>query len=404
MNLAEKPPTVAVVYGSVAGVGGLGLQSANAIADLAELAEPVLAIGPGRAPGALSSPRVTWLDLPRGVSPFAARYSWLRWCTGRLQYLADTRLGRMAADVVARAGPDICYCFTQVGLETLRWANRAKVPAILESPNGHIRNFREVYRREARRFGASWYLGHPSAALVERVEEEYSRADLIRVSSEWARESLAHAGVARDKLVLVPQRPVAQDFLPLASRPTPAGRLRVCFVGTLDLRKGFIYLLRAARRFGPERIVLQLVGGTVDRQTRRLLARERSGLDVEAAPGQPLPALHWAELFVLPTLEDGSAFVVVEAMAAGVPVITTDQCGNASLIRPGETGWVVRAADEDALLAALNEAYARRADLRRMGAAARADWERLMRESNLPALRALLEQALHCRSAVGAPC
>jgi glycosyltransferase involved in cell wall biosynthesis len=387
----DLPRSVAVVYGTPAGIGGLGTQSANAIADLATVCR-AQAFGPGPAP-IQGVDDVRWhLAEPRRRG-LPARFTWLRWLIGRARFLSDIRLGRWAAYSVARVRPDYCYCFTQVALETFRWANRAGVPAILESPNGHIQNFRDVYCREAKRWGRGIYLGHPTRAMVERVKEEYARADVIRVSSEWARESLTSFGVPERKVVVIPQRPTAGVIRPPERRLSAEGQFRVCFVGTLELRKGFVYLLRAARRFGPEHIVLRMVGGTVDRQTRRLLARERIGLDVEVAPGSPLPALHWGELFVLPTLEDGSPFVVVEAMAAGLPLVVTDQCGNAPLVRPGETGWVVRAGDEDALLGALKDAYARRAELPRMGDAAREDWERLHAGSNAAAMDELLARA-----------
>jgi glycosyltransferase involved in cell wall biosynthesis len=396
-----RSQTVALVYGTAAGVGGLGIQSANAVADLAAVCNHVLAFGPGPAPAKASFDGVQWhqAEFPGSVLP--THFTWLRWWTGRLQILNDTRLGGWAAAAVDRARPDCCYCFTQVALETLRWANRAGVPAILESPNGHIENYREVYRREAGRWGNGVYLGHPSQAMVERVKEEYTRADLIRVSSDWAMRSLTSFGVPERKVVVVPQPPTADSICPPRRRLPPEGRFRVCFVGTLDLRKGFVYLLRAARRFGADRVTVRLVGGTVDRLTRRLLARERVGLDVEVVPGDPLPALQWAELFVLPTLEDGSPFAVVEAMAAGVPLIVTDACGNAPLLRPGETGWVVPAGDEAGLFDALSRAFARRGELPGMGEAARADWELLAAESNAQPVRALLEQAAAAKALVG---
>jgi glycosyltransferase involved in cell wall biosynthesis len=384
--------TVAVVYGSRAGIGGLGVQCANAIADLAGVAERVVAVGPGRAPG-MEFDRVDWKETPRRVSPFAGRFTWLRWLTGRGQYLTDRHTGSAAAAAIPLLRPELAYCFTQVALETIHWAKKAGVPVVLESPNGHLRNFRDVYHRETRRFGKRFYLGHPTSAMVRRVEEEYAGADLIRVSSEWARDSLVSLGVACQKVVVIGQRPTASGIRPAETRLPPEGPLRVCFVGTLDLRKGFVYLLRAVRRFGPERVVVRLVGGTVDRMTRKLLAREREGLNIEVAPGHPLASLHWAELFALPTLEDGSPFAVVEAMAAGLPVLVTDACGNAPLIRPEATGWVVPAADASAIAEVLENAWARRTELGRMGNEARADWERLARSSNHPEIRDLIDQA-----------
>ena len=397
---------VAVVYGTRVGIGGLGIQVGNAVADLARQVPAVVAVGPGSGPEALPPlvvGRVDWRTAPAVLSPAAARYTWLRWLIGRRQYLHDTRVGRWAAGEVAVVRPDLCYCFTQVALETFRWRHAAGVKCILESPNGHMRNFRQVYVRETRRWGGHCYLGHPTPAMVDRVEEEYARADLIRVSSHWAKQSFIDHGVAAQRVIVVPQRPAASEVPPPPDRPPGNGRLRVCFVGSLDLRKGFAYLLRAIRRIGPDRVSVTLVGGTGDRLTRRLLAREATGLDVRVAPGDPSAAYLGAELFVLPTLEDGSPFVVLEAMAAGLPLIVTDQCGNSPLVRPGESGWVVPAGDEGALAAALADSLARRADLPIMGARARADWEALNACSTAAGITELLARAAGHRPAPKIP-
>ncbi|WP_435022599.1 glycosyltransferase family 4 protein (plasmid) [Tundrisphaera sp. TA3] len=372
------PRSAAFVYGTPAGIGGLGLQVANAAEDLCREVAKVVALGPGAGgPARLPADRsrLEWRAAPRVLGPPASRFSWQRYLVGLRQHRHDVGVGRWAAGQAAAIRPDLCYCFTQVALETLRWAQGAGVKTILESPNGHIRNFREVYLRETRRWGGLTYLGHPTAAMVDRVEEEYERADLIRVSSEWSKRSLIDGGVAADRIIVVPQRRGDITAPAPPARVARGGRLRLCSVATLDLRKGFPYLLRSIRRLGPDRASLTLVGGTVDRATRRLLARESAGLDLRAAPGDPSDAYREADLFVLPTLEDGSPFVVLEAMAAGLPLIVTDQCGNAPLVRPGESGWIVPAGDEGALAAALADALARRADLPAMGARARADWE-----------------------------
>lgn len=386
--------SVAVVYGTPAGVGGLGVQAANAIADWARVAERVVAIGPGRVAGVDPPGRVEWVSVDVRVSPAAAHRSWLRWLAGRRQWLGDLRTGEAAAGVLADCRPDMVYTFTQVGRESLAWAATTGVPSVVESPNGHIKRFREVYVREAARHGGWAYLGHPTPRMVARVEEEYALARFVRVSSEWARESLIRGGVTADKVMVIGQRPTAPSALVAFSPRTPArGPLRVCFVGTLDLRKGFVYLLRAARRFGPDRVVVRLVGGTVDRFTRRLLAVERRGLAVEITPGDPVPHLRWAELFALPTLEDGSPFALVEAVAAGLPAVVTSECGNHPLVIPGQTGWVVPAADEGALAGVLQSAWDRRGELPAMGAAARAGWERAAATTNDESLCELASRA-----------
>jgi glycosyltransferase involved in cell wall biosynthesis len=361
---------VAFVFGTRPGIGGLGLQVRSALDGLAAAWDRVVAIGPLPADFG-EGDRITSVPLHRELPVWLTRYSPLRWRMGLRQQIEDCRLGRWAAARVAERRPDGCYVFTQVGLETLRWARGAGVPTVLDSPNGHLRNFREVYCSQSRVWCDSRYLGHPTEAMVARVEEEYALADRIRVSSAWARESLVAGGVPRDKIDVVPQ-PIDLDKYQPAPRTAASGPLRVLFVGGMDLRKGFIYLLRAARQLGSSRVQLRFVGATGDRDCRRLLAREARGLVVGVAPGDPRPAYRWADLLVLPSLEDGFGFVVGEAMASGLPAIVTDTCGSAELVEHGVTGWIVPAGESAALAGALDTALGCRADLAVMGERARA--------------------------------
>jgi glycosyltransferase involved in cell wall biosynthesis len=147
-------------------------------------------------------------------------------------------------------------------------------------------------------------------------------------------------------------------------------------VGSLDLRKGFPYLLQAIRAVGARHIALDIVGATGNRQCAQLFERERAGLTVECAPGDSLAAYQRAELLVVPTLEDGLPFVLVEGLACGLPVVVTEEAGAAECVQPGRSGWVIPAAQVEPLAAALHDALRRRQDLWEMGQQARADVER----------------------------
>jgi glycosyltransferase involved in cell wall biosynthesis len=244
---------------------------------------------------------------------------------------------------------------------------------VLDNPNGHIRNFGEVYRRESLRWCAANYRGHPTGAMVDRVEQEYSLADRIRVSSNWAKASMVKGGVRAEKIDVFNQPIDLARFAPASARP-PEGPLRLCFVGSLDLRKGFVHLLKAIRMLGSREVTLEMVGATGDRYCRRLFERERDGLQVASAPGDPVPAYRRAEIFVMPTLEDGFGFVVAEAMACGLPVVVTDCCGALELIRPEKTGWIVPAGNAQALADTIkHKVMPLRDRLAAMGALARRD-------------------------------
>lgn len=368
------PNRAAFVHGVPVGAGGLGVQAGNALRALALCSAEVHAIGPGFAAGWNAPPNVVWHQAPRSWTPWLGRTP-LRRQSGLVQHLSDLRIARFARSRLAKVGPDLCYAFTQVALEPLLWARANGVTSIVENPNGHIRAFRRVYVDQTRRWCGRGYPGHPTRAMVDRVEREYALATHIRVSSQWARRSLVEAGIAAERITVLQQSVDLDRFAPSGNTPARHHALRICFVGSLDLRKGFVYLLRAARAAGSP-VEVTFVGATGDRAARQLLERERHGVSLQVTPGDPRPALAGADLFVLPTLEDGSPFAVAEAMACGVPVVTTTCTGAAEWITPGHTGWVVEPASETALAAALDHASGVRGQLRAMGLAARAATER----------------------------
>jgi hypothetical protein len=213
--------------------------------------------------------------------------------------------------------------------------------------------------------------------MVERVNGELALAGRIRVSSQWAADSLASGGVPAARLTCL-QQPVDLNRYrcgPVIESST--GPLRVCCVGSLDLRKGFVYLLRAIRILGDHvPISLRLVGATGDRCSRILLERERQASNVTVRPGDPRDALAESEIFALATLEDGSPFAVAEAMACARAVITTTSTGAAEWVEPGNTGWLVKPASSEHLAEALAAAADARRRLRQMGELARTQTER----------------------------
>lgn len=382
---AHRNRSIAVIPGARSGHGGLGLQSGTAVASLVRDGYSLRVFGraqPSVWPRQLQS-NISWSATSEMPRDLWARYSCLRWNQGRLQYQRDVHMGRWAASQIAQARPETCYAFTQVALETMQWAVSRGTPVVLETPNGHIANFREVCERESRDLCGCRFRGHPTRAMVKRVMQEYRLATAIRVSSDWARRSLVAGGVPAERIYVCPQPVDLQRFKPAEQRASLDKPLQICFVGSLDLRKGFVYLLRAIRRVGAQNVSLRIVGATGDRCSRRLFAIESQGLTVTAAAGDPAPAYHASELVVVPSLEDGSPFVVGEALASGCPVVVTDQCGNQDWVRPGKTGWIVPARNVGALADALADALRRRAELRAMGAAARADIEQLGSEANL---------------------
>ena len=352
------------------GGGGLGHFSAEALAAAATAASRIFAFGP--PPGGPVPDSVTLEAPPLLLARWRRQYTWRRYLHGRYQHETDTRFGTWLAARVSQVQVNRAYLFTQIARESLMTLRDRGVPTILDNPNGHIAHYRTAVRRECERWVKWPYWGHPCAAMVARVEGEYSLASIIRVASPWARRELVRMGVPAEKLVVVPPIIDIDRFRPAPGARGLDGPLRLVFVGSVSLGKGFPYLLTAMRQLGASRVRLEVVGATGDPWSRRLFAKLSRGLQVHVAPGDPRPAYARAEALVLPTVHDGFGLVVGEAMACGLPVVTTDQCGASDWVEPGTTGAVVPAGDQDALTDALAELLRRRRDLAEQGRAARA--------------------------------
>jgi glycosyltransferase involved in cell wall biosynthesis len=243
--------------------------------------------------------------------------------------------------------------FSGASLATFRRARRSGSALTLVSPTPHVQRLRarfaEAYRRYP--FERPWLGGR----LARRYRLEYDLADRIQVASAYAYGSFVEAGVAGERL---------ERFSLSADerfRPMPRagdGLFRIVYVGGLTVAKGVPVLLEAFARVRAREARLVLVGGWASRGMRRhVLEAMSSDPRIELAPGDPLPHLQRADLYVHPSFGDGFGYAPIEALACGVPVIVTEDTGMKEHVREGENGHVVPTGDV-AALAELVEAAA----------------------------------------------
>lgn len=190
---------------------------------------------------------------------------------------------------------------------------------------------------------------------------EWELADLIVVGSQFVAEGLEACGVARDRIRVVPYGVNSSLFSPPRERPRTEGRpLRLLFVGEVGLRKGAPYLLQALERLSPGSVEAKLAGSIAldrDRLARYAGLAEFLG----PLPRSEMPELfRWADVFVLPSIVEGSATVTYEALLSGVPVITTPNSG--SIVEDGVSGRILPIRNPLALAEAI-QAYSDDRDL-----------------------------------------
>lgn len=147
-----------------------------------------------------------------------------------------------------------------------------------------------------------------------------------------------------------------------ANRLLQTSPINILFVGRLDRRKGFGCLLDSFLRLKPIYPDLRLtVVGPFDPalcQPYRRLAAAQGVTDIDFVgyvPPEQLPAFyHQADIFCAPSLGfESFGIVLLEAMAAGLPVVASDIAGYRSVIHPGREGWLVPPGEPESLAAAL---------------------------------------------------
>ena len=211
------------------------------------------------------------------------------------------------------------------------------------------------------------------AKLAPRLVLALRRATQVIAVSESLRRVVVELGVSADKVQVVGNGVDLQRFSPLGrgearrALDLPVDAPVLVSVGGLVERKGFhrvIALLPALRRRFPGLTYLVVGGpgpeGDMASELRRLVA-ELKLQDAVRFLG-PLPPdrlrepLSAADVFVLATRNEGWANVFLEAMACGLPVVTTDVGGNAEVVCRPELGSVVPFGDADRLIDAVEHA------------------------------------------------
>ena len=118
------------------------------------------------------------------------------------------------------------------------------------------------------------------------------------------------------------------------------------------LRKGVQYLYTALEKLNGRQLSVRMVGSVAIQEPYQRRLRERADLTGRVPRQEVRHHYQWADVFVFPSLCEGSATVTYEALAAGLPVITTPNAG--SVVRDGVDGFIVPIRDAEAIAAKLD--------------------------------------------------
>jgi glycosyltransferase involved in cell wall biosynthesis len=262
-------------------------------------------------------------------------------------------------------------------LASISAAKHLGAVTLVENAGRHPGHFHKASLEECDRFNIKKSERSPilPTALIHRMEREYEICDRIVVPSTVAHGSFAEFGFADKAVVVFPG--VNDQFFSPRPRQERQKPFRVCFAGRVELAKGAGYLLQAWNRLALPNAELVLAGEARPEMNALLQTHADSSVRLSGfLPARELVnAYRESDLFVLPSLNEGFAQVLLEAMACGLPVVATELSGAKDCTTEGMEGFIVPARDVDRLAEAILWCYQHRDETRAMGRAARAKIE-----------------------------
>ncbi|MDB5262807.1 MAG: glycosyl transferase group 1 [Adhaeribacter sp.] len=238
---------------------------------------------------------------------------------------------------------DVLLAWSQVSLFTMQKAKKQGAIVILEHPMVHVNTWMHLMREEYARNGPQKGLKYSlfTDRMVKRMLAEYEAADYINVVSSYARKTFIQNGVPARKLILT-SLGIDTDFFRPAELVSDNRKFKVLFVGRLELLKGVHFLLEAFAALHLPNTELLLVGRRLPEMQPFL--DKYAGTYTYLGPKSPeeLRTIYQeASVLVLPSVQESFGLVLTEAMACGVPVISTENTGGPDIITSGQNGYLV---------------------------------------------------------------
>jgi glycosyltransferase involved in cell wall biosynthesis len=213
-----------------------------------------------------------------------------------------------------------------------------------------------------------FYHGSLKNPLMKKLDEEavrhyFRQTDVILCNSEYTRQqALTIRGVRPDKVKIVY---CGHDEFEIKNHERKAkDKICILFVGQIKAYKGIDYLLKAVSLLSNNNFIVNIVGniradvnyyGHITSLIEKFFIKDKVVFHGHINNREKLSKFYTeADIFVLPSLVEGFAIVLLEAMSFGLPIVATNAGAIPELVKDNENGFLVPPADAKALAIALN--------------------------------------------------
>ena len=254
---------------------------------------------------------------------------------------------------------NVIYGFNSASLELFKIAKEKQIYCILDQTLAETSLVNKLMAEEEARW-PGWSISpfkvdDANLEILQREQQEQELADRIICGSDFVKQSLITKGIAADKIKVVAlgrqqNNPLSSQNSIVQSLPKPKNHheLRILFAGAVGLRKGIPYLLEALRSLKGKISFTCKIAGRWEINSQYLQEYSDVCEFLGLVPRSQMETLYqWADVFVLPSICEGSAMVTYEALCWGIPLITTPNSG--SIVRDRVDGFIIPIRSSEAI-------------------------------------------------------
>lgn len=246
---------------------------------------------------------------------------------------------------------DYFLCLSGDGLNTAKYVKTINKTYICERSSSHILYQEKILNDEYSKLGFKRKI---NKWIIDRELKSYELADLILVPSNFVKKTFEEYGL-NNKVCVINFGANTDEFKKLNTKKE-TDEFNILFVGQLSIRKGLHYLTRSFKDFDHPKKKLHIVGPRTPETNLidKFIYKENTIFYGARSKSEICKIMNTADVFVLPSLEEGMANVILEATACGLPIILTENSGGAELIENLNNGYVVPIKNSEAILEKLN--------------------------------------------------
>lgn len=292
------------------------------------------------------------------ISLLLNRYPFLEFAYKKIDYLKQYLFSRNVAKYAVKNNVDAVVMWDSNVFGAFKYIHKhnSSIKCILDVSIASRSYIRKIFEKDIMLSGNSDIKKEQSFLWEEnlsRYDEEFFDADYCLVASQFVENSILDLGVDKDKIIKLPYGVNISQFNNCNRYYNDV--IKFLFVGQINRRKGLHHLLNVFSKIDNNKLELHVAGDGAWRPT--LMKKYSNNLNIKfygyVARNEIADLFKSAHIYIFPSLAEGMSLSGIEALASGLPAITTFNAGFSDLITNYKNGIIIDAYNEKSLYEAI---------------------------------------------------